>query len=559
MAKDQRLLIFFILFFILSRLALLLFPADKICSGYLNLNGEEQIRGTIARELIQGLKMPFFNYRADNYSGGSLVVGIITVPFFLLFGQNIISLKLTAVTFSALILIFFYLFCDKFFNRRVAVIASFLFILSPKIFTVHSLVTMGFHSESILFSLTFIFLFYQIFCAQKISYLYFFLLGLVGGFGLWFTYIFAVTLIVAILFWFNFERKFILKKEFYLFLSGFLIGFSPCLWFNFTHHFKGLEIIQQILNLKASFLGYKSNPTDRLASVVRELVSKEPRVWDFTLYLNAFYFLIFFISFCYLLWRDKKSIAAFFNNVLFLKKYRPLNLKQAKYSLFLIYTIIFWFIYFLVSVGPGERYLIPSFPFIFLIIALFLDSIWHVKIKKVAISLILVAVLIFIGVVNQAKLFFLHDQFGKGFDCKGYSYFALAGDIYYLDDDCLLSNPMAKEAKRLIEQLKGEDRDDFAKGLICGLYGDVQNQCTDLSQDLEKGMKIIAKKANKKEQDYLYYQLGEEIAFNVLPKDEKAGWILINRIDTEHKAMAEKGFQEMMACLKKVFPREKIK
>src|SRR3989441_13205185 len=37
--------------------------------------GEELYRGTIAQELVTGLKLPFTEYRADNYSGGSLVIG----------------------------------------------------------------------------------------------------------------------------------------------------------------------------------------------------------------------------------------------------------------------------------------------------------------------------------------------------------------------------------------------------------------------------------------------------------------------------------------------------
>ncbi len=540
MIRSKSILIVLILFFLLLRLSLLLFCVDNLC-----LYGpEEKWRGTIARDLIHGLKMPFFEYRADNYSGGSLAVGIITVPFFILFGENIISLKLTGILFFGLTLICLYLFCDKFFNRRIAVVTSLLFILPPQIFTIHSLSVMGFHSESILFSIILIFLFYQIFYNQRISCPYFFLFGLVAGLGLWFTYIFSVTLLTCLLFWFSFDRKFVLRKYFYVFLFGFFIGFSPWLWFNFTHNFCGLEKISQILPFKYCLKTHVASYISKFKLVIRDLFSKEPKVWDFILYLNIFYFSIFLISFSYLLWMHKSSISRFATNILSFKNYKPFNLKEAKYSFFLIYVIIFGLIFFFSNCGGWGRYLIPLFPFIFLSISFFLDRIWYIKIKCLTISMIVIALLIFIGVINQGKLFTTYDQPGKGFAYKGYSYW-IFGSIFCLRDKYdSFSQPMPKYWPNLLRQLDAGER----KNLFSGLFAQMNIDFKKGNGPLYDCITIISQ-LDPEYQDDFCFELGKDVAYD-FQDDRKRGLELINLANKEYRQAIIKGFKSIILEMK---------
>src|SRR2546422_3084685 len=81
----------FLLLFVASRLLYLVLidPARLVVWG-----GEELYRGTIAQELVTGVKMPFIEYRADNYAGGSLVIGALAAGFFLLIGPTLFVLKL---------------------------------------------------------------------------------------------------------------------------------------------------------------------------------------------------------------------------------------------------------------------------------------------------------------------------------------------------------------------------------------------------------------------------------------------------------------------------------
>src|SRR3989442_779304 len=56
---------------------------------------DELYRATIAQELVTRLKMPFTEYRADNYSAGSLGIGPLAPGFFLLFVPTEVSLTST--------------------------------------------------------------------------------------------------------------------------------------------------------------------------------------------------------------------------------------------------------------------------------------------------------------------------------------------------------------------------------------------------------------------------------------------------------------------------------
>src|SRR2546427_11065514 len=96
----------------LSRL-LLLFVASRLL--YLVLidpvyvlaqPGDELYIGTIAQELVTGPTLPFAEYRANNFSLGTLVIGALVAGFFRLFGPTLFALKLAPLLLSTLELVF---------------------------------------------------------------------------------------------------------------------------------------------------------------------------------------------------------------------------------------------------------------------------------------------------------------------------------------------------------------------------------------------------------------------------------------------------------------------
>src|SRR5438309_8576016 len=229
----------FLLLFVASRLLylVLLDPARLVVWG-----GEELYRGTIAQELVTGVKMPFIEYRADNYSGGSLVIGALAAGFFLLFGPTLFALKLAPLLVFTLALVFWYWTIERVAGERVAGYFAVLFCFSPPLFTDFSVTAMGFHSESIFFSALTVFLLFSMLSEDKPSLAYPALLGLTAGVGLWFAYIYGLTLLALLGFWVWHDTGMFRRTRFACFALGFVVGFAPWILINLQSHFAGLVV-----------------------------------------------------------------------------------------------------------------------------------------------------------------------------------------------------------------------------------------------------------------------------------------------------------------------------
>src|SRR2546426_4375577 len=229
----------FLLLFVASHLLYLVL----IEPSYLFPQLREQLyRGIIAQELLTGLKMPFIEYRADNYSGGSLVIGILASGFFLLFGPTVFALKLAPLLLFTLALLFWYQTIQQYAGERVAGYFALLFCFSPPLLTSFSVTTMGFHSESIFFSALTVFLLFKMLSDERGTLGYPVLLGLTAGFGLWFTYIYGLTLLTLLGFWLWHDKGRFWRPRVLWFALGFVVGFSPWLVINMQTHFAGFVI-----------------------------------------------------------------------------------------------------------------------------------------------------------------------------------------------------------------------------------------------------------------------------------------------------------------------------
>src|SRR2546428_12821764 len=242
-----------LLLFVASRLLYLVLLNPSYSFTYL---GEELYRGTIAQDLVTGLTMPFTEYRADNYAGGSLVIGALAAGFFRLFGPTLFALKLAPLLVFALALVFWYWTIQRYASERVAGYFAMLFCFSPPVFTAYSVTAMGFHSESIVFSALTVFLLFKMLSVgaggasagpppaleDKPSLAYPALLGLTAGVGLWFCYIYGLTLLAMLGFWFWHDKGRFWRPRMLWFTLGFLVGFAPWILMNVQTHFAGLVI-----------------------------------------------------------------------------------------------------------------------------------------------------------------------------------------------------------------------------------------------------------------------------------------------------------------------------
>src|SRR3989454_8839998 len=196
----------------LSRL-LLLFVASRLL--YLVLidpvyvlaqPGDELYIGTIAQELVTGPTLPFTEYRANNFALGTLVMGALAAGFFLLFGPTLFALKLASLLVFTLALVFWYWTIQRYASERVARYFALLFCFSPPLLTAYSTSTPCCHGESILFSALTVFLLFRMLSEEKPSLAIPLLLGLTAGVGLWFAYIYGLTLLAMLGFWFWHDR-----------------------------------------------------------------------------------------------------------------------------------------------------------------------------------------------------------------------------------------------------------------------------------------------------------------------------------------------------------------
>src|SRR2546428_8720507 len=229
----------FLLLFVASRLLYLVLidPGSLITYPF-----DELYRGTIAQELVTGLKMPFTEYRADNFSGGSLVIGAFAAGFFLLFGPTVSALKLAPLLLFTLALAFWYWTIQRYAGEREARYFAVLFCVSPPLFTASSVAALGTHAHSILFSALTVFLLFRMLSDERGSLAFPVLLGLTAGFGLWFDYIYGLTLLAMLGFWVWQDKGRFWRPRVLWFALGFLVGYSPWILINVQTHFAGLVV-----------------------------------------------------------------------------------------------------------------------------------------------------------------------------------------------------------------------------------------------------------------------------------------------------------------------------
>jgi len=560
--------ILFILVFILllTRVVVLLFFIDKFFLY------EELHHGMIAKEVMEGSDLSIFEYPLTNYEHGGSWSAILTIPFFALFGKNRFALLLTPVAFSAAILIILFLFAYKFFNRRVAIITALLYIFSSRIWFTFNLHNGVMHFDNIIFTVAAMYLFYEIIFNSKNNPGYYFFLGLVSGFGTYWVYTYLVTAAAILLLWFLRDKKMFLKKGFYIFLAGFLVGMLPWFYYNLGTHFESIKDVfyYGFLNDK-NYLGFNSLKTwldtiQRFLEVV--CFSKMLSLTNYETIFGRVYLVIYWLSFFYILRCYKFSVP---------------KIVSSRESFVLIFPILLLIINafygFYVDELSGStcysnwRYIVGLFPFVFLTVAIVLDKLFaKVNILKV-ISIVIFSVFIMSEAIIYSKKINFKD-FGNGFNQLGYSYLYLIESFYskypdnlykILDNTTKLSAPERyevlaqaltinlsgklypvdfKEYLKLSLRLDERYRPIFYKILIKGLY-----YTSDLPlRDLVREVDILSKQVDDKYKPYLYQGIGalmvKRDSYDTAKYKDGAGLIDEKYIVYYYRGLSEPVFME---------------
>ena len=547
--KGLIILFFLIGLFLFFRLLVLFTYSNRLYEL------EELYRGTIAREIIHGPLIPLWEYldfKVEYFPGGTLVVGILAVPFFLLFGETYFSLKLVGLLFALGTFILWYLFLDRFFSRRIAVVSALIFIFCVPFYTMSSLITWGAHPEASFFTILSIFIFYNIFFgALREKARHFLVLGVVSGFGLWFVQTYLVTIVFILACWYIFDNNFFRRKGFLAFAGGSLAGFSPAFYYAFFYD-------QNVWRING-----RSLFSEVLAGDLRGIVSKAVRLFGSDL-PNSFLFAGFFkvpgwvLSYAYyfmflsagifLLWICRKDIMRLGAGLMYpitLKEVKVFPERTAREALILAYPLFFFLCYLFSSysilsqpwedprIWPhyiGYRYMMPVMPFIPVILGIFAGRIRGKKISAMCVFLVLS-----LGLLGNLSIISLKN-FGGFLNDRGYSYSIVGDKIGLRVKEGL------KEYIAPFDRLSPNLREEFYEGLGSGIAWRLRDKNTD------EVINIFETRIKKEYRPYLYRGWGG-LFFSDYPEESARALFIARGILAPYRPFFYEGFGRNMYFL----------
>ena len=419
--KNRKYILFLVLCFFLSRILLLYTSVETF------FNFEELHTGTVIHDFIMGLKMPFLNYQDMYYSGETVFLGFFGIPFFLIFGKTLLALKLTITSLYALSLLIMLLFLEKHFNLKTAIITGLLFIFAPPFWIWTTLMPMYQHSESFLFVILGFYLLYNIIYQEEENsrqrYLYFALLGLINGIGLWYIYSFLIATVSYALFWVIAHKRNIKIKELLLFILFVILGFSLRIYqlgidgmivFNYGNrtissyffYIPIIEIIKRFGDILFIFLPkcsyFKNN------------------------FFSLFFYLLCGICFLSIAWLNRKVIY----HLAPWCKYEEKDNCNIKAFSFVIYITVYIAAlgtssFDLLPEPDGLRYIAPIYPFCIIIIALIIErlrtsSLRYLRISSVVLLTVTMGMCIY-GYISLLIPWNDKSELGRINKYKGYS------------------------------------------------------------------------------------------------------------------------------------------
>src|SRR3989454_6235391 len=544
----------FLLLFVASRLLYLVL----IHPGYLlSYPGEEPYRGAIAQELIPGLTMPFIEYRADNYAGGSLVIGALAAGFFLLFGPTLFALKLAPLLLFTLALVFWYWTIQRYVGERVAGYFAVLFCVSPPLFTTYSVTAMGFHSESIVFSALTAFLLFRMLSDETGSPAVPALLGLTAGFGFWFTYIYGLTLLAMLGFWFWHDKGRFWRPRMLWFTLGFLAGFFPWIVINAQTHFAGLVVhyrnVWEHFGLDHLWDGLAHPRRLSLYEFFADIASNDPR----DLYRRVTNLLYSLLYLCPILtagvlrWKTGRSApaGAYYSGRGPRVSTREAGTRPSRthptrptlVGFASLYVVVFALVVQF-SDFKSERYHLPAYPFLFFLVAHSLarcqDRFPHVQRQ---IQTVFLASVVVLGLGTHAPLLSL-DRPGITLSAKGYGYAYLPWA--YLDTHAppgprdrefileMVQRPFVSDTlSDILSKLSSDDQGDLARATVVLLA--VSAPLNGQTENFARLERLVPPGFDK----YFYYQVGAAAMNrhrNELPKAIAAVEFLRHRSPAAH-------------------------
>lgn len=413
---------------------------------------EELAVGTAAREWLLGLKTSFWNFQLDGYSGESLFTAPIAAVFFKLFGMNLISLKLSAVFIYFLTLLMSAFFMKRNFGAPAALGSLFFLIFLPPVIGAKTLVPVGGHSESLFFTICMVASFYGYLFAAKPARrgIFLGLFSLLAGFNFWFYYESGIAVLACLLTWAAVSRKSFFSKDVLLAGLLFTLGFSPWIYAYFTQPENGVRFLSIVFPGR----GFGEQLLLVPKRVVGLVLFSLPESFSFLASPNFLKQLLAYLYYVLCLaglggfvWKSLKDagkISSFNPRLLF----------------FIIYPVAFLMVYGLTEMDVPVQYshtiIFRYYMPLYFVGFLFLGAAISTARKWVLVPLVLLSVL------SQGPLFF-KEEFGRGLQLKGYSYFEMGR---YWARYLTFSSDIQKSLQEFSLKIQPDGDENIFRGMI---------------------------------------------------------------------------------------------
>ncbi len=374
--RDRLTLGWILLGALLLRLVVMWMPGDPMFENG-NLPYEELLRGNATYDLMHGRLLPLLDYQVNHFTGGSLAVSILAMPFFWALGPTFNVLRLVSLLFSVPLVLVIFLVAYRWHGRRAAIVASLLVAFGPPGFVFLSCTVYGTHPETNLLAVGLVWLAFGWRDAGRGGMLRTFLFGTAIGFALWFSY--GLTVIVGILLLCEFATIGMRRaRATDLPLGiGFVLGFSPWIAYMATHPGRAFHIYGE--SISEHFQAGLSHG-GALAKVGRLIAKDGPDAfwmhgaWEQGGLQIARLFLYAFVgAILWCAWTGRGEIAAFGRALVGRRDgFKP------TLRLVALLFVCAWFVAFAVtdfevdwfSWVQGYRYLIPFWPFMAILLGI---------------------------------------------------------------------------------------------------------------------------------------------------------------------------------------------
>jgi len=217
------------------------FRVAQILGATASFDDEDGWTLAAAWELLHGKAWPYQAYQLSDWECGTRLAVWLAVPFTWLFGPSLLAIKLTGLTISTVTLAGVYLVCRRCFGLTAALLGALLYILFPAPIYTYSVTAHGFHPDSMAI-LIFLFWLGAGFHGGHRAKGRMFLIGLLGGFAIFFAYISVIGVFAALapLLWMAFRRRGAARAALPALALGLGLGAAPLLLYNLLNDFSGI-------------------------------------------------------------------------------------------------------------------------------------------------------------------------------------------------------------------------------------------------------------------------------------------------------------------------------